>query len=154
MEKVIINSCEEFASYIGKEVGRSEWFEISQERINKFAEATNDHQWIHTDVERAKRESPYKSTIVHGYLTVSLLPYLWQEIVDVRNIRMLVNYGMDKMRFGIPVLTGKRVQLVAKVDNIQDLRGICKAEIEFRIDVEDEKKPALSGVATFLYYFV
>ncbi len=154
MEKLIINSYEEFASYLGKELGRSEWFTISQERINKFAEATNDYQWIHVDVERAKKESPYKSTIAHGYLTLSLLPYLWEQIVEVRNIKMLVNYGMDKMRYGVPVLTSTRVQLIAKLENIQNLRGICKAEIGFEIKLENERKPALTGVAAFLYYFI
>ncbi len=153
MGKLIINSYEEFASHLGEELGTSEWFEVTQERINLFADATSDHQWIHVDVERARRESPYKSTIAHGYLTMSILPYLWNQIVDVRNIRMLVNYGMDKMRFGIPVVTGKRVRLTASLTGIQDLRGICKAEITFVIEVENERKHALTGTATFLYYF-
>ncbi len=154
MAQLIINSYDEFASYVGKELGQSDWFEIGQERINLFADATADHQWIHVDVERAQRESPYKSTIAHGYLTVSLLPHLWDQIVEVRNIKMLVNYGMDKMRFGIPILTGSRVRLTAKLAGIQDLRGICKAEIAFVIEVENERKPALTGVAAFLYYFI
>lgn len=154
MSKLIINSYDEFAGHIGKELGRSEWFEITQERINLFADATDDHQWIHVDVERARAESPYKGTIAHGYLTLSLLPYLWAQIVEVRNIKMLVNYGMDKMRFGIPVPTGSKVRLTAKLDNITNLRGICKAEIAFEIEVENQRKTALTGVATFLYYFL
>ncbi len=81
MEKLVINSYEEFESYLGKELGISEWLEIDQDRINKFADATLDHQWIHVDVERAKQESPFKSTIAHGYLTLSVLPYLWQQII-------------------------------------------------------------------------
>ncbi len=153
MGKVIINSYDEFATHLGQELGHSEWFEVSQERINLFAKATDDYQWIHTDVERAKKESPYKGTIAHGYLTVSILPYLWNQIVEVRNLRMLVNYGMDKMRFGVPVPTGSRVQLTATLAGIQDLRGICKAEISFVIRVENERKPALTGIASFLYYF-
>ena len=100
MEKLVINSYEEFESYLGKDLGTSEWLEIDQDRINKFADATLDHQWIHVDVERAKEESPFKSTIAHGYLTLSILPYLWAQIIQVNNISMLVNYGMDKMRFG------------------------------------------------------
>src|SRR3712207_8758217 len=82
MEKLIINSYDEFATYLGKELGVSEWLEVSQERINQFADATLDHQWIHVDVERAKVESPYKSTIAHGYLTLSLLPYMWGQIIE------------------------------------------------------------------------
>ena len=109
MEKLVINSYEEFESYLGKDLGTSEWLEIDQDRINKFADATLDHQWIHVDVERAKEESPFKSTIAHGYLTLSILPYLWAQIIQVNNISMLVNYGMDKMRFGQAVITGSRV---------------------------------------------
>ncbi len=153
MSKLTINSYDEFASYAGKEIGQSDWFEITQERINLFADATEDHQWIHIDVERAKKESPYKGTIVHGYLTLSLLPHLWSQIVEVKNIKMLVNYGMDKMRFGVPVPTGSKVRLKTKLDGINNLRGICKAEIAFEIEVENQRKPALTGVATFLYYF-
>ena len=113
MEKVIINSYEEFEKLVGQQIGVSEWLEIPQERINQFADATLDHQWIHVDAERAKAESPYKSTIVHGYLTLSLLPYLWNQIIEVNNLKMMVNYGMDKMKFGQPVITGSRVRLVA-----------------------------------------
>ena len=117
------------------------------------SDATLDHQWIHVDVERAKKESQYQSTIAHGYLTLSLLPYMWDQIIEVNNIKMLVNYGMDKMRFGQPVITGSRVRLVTKLNNIQNLRGICKSEIEFRIEIEGQRKPALEGIASFLYYF-
>lgn len=153
MEKQIINSYEEFAAYVGKELGTSEWLKVDQERINKFADATLDNQWIHVDEERAKAESPYKSTIAHGYLTLSLLPYLWQQIVEVRNISMLVNYGMDKMRFGQAVVTGSRVRLKTKLHNIQNLRGICKTEVDIKIEIEGQRKPALEGIVTFLYYF-
>lgn len=151
--KTIINSYDEFATYIGKELGTSEWLKVDQDRINAFADATLDHQWIHVDVERAKEESPYKSTIAHGYLTLSLLPHLWDEIVEVNNLKMMVNYGMDKMRFGQPVITGSRVRLVTTLHDIQNLRGICKASIKFDIEIEGQRKPALSGIATFLYYF-
>ena len=153
MEKLIINSYDEFAAKLDMELGKSEWLEVDQERINMFADATLDHQWIHVDTEKAKVESPYKSTIAHGYLTLSLLPYMWEQIIEVRNIKMLVNYGMDKMRFGQPVITGSRVRLVTKLHNIQNLRGICKAEIDFKIEIEGQRKPALEGIASFLYYF-
>ena len=153
MEKLIINSYEEFAAHLGEQLGVSEWLEVSQERINQFADATLDHQWIHVDVERAKTESPYKSTIAHGYLTLSLLPYMWEQIIEVNNLKMMVNYGMDKMRFGKPVLTGSRVRLVASLAEIENLRGICKTSIKFQIEIEGDRKSALEGVATFLYYF-
>ncbi|MBR3091806.1 MAG: MaoC family dehydratase [Bacteroidaceae bacterium] len=153
MGKLIINSYDEFASHLGEQLGISEWLTVDQERINKFADATLDHQWIHVDVERAKVESPYKSTIAHGYLTLSILPYLWNQIIEVNNLRMMVNYGMDKMKFGQPVITGSRVRLVARLQGINNLRGICKAEIDFTIEIEGQRKPALEGIATFLYYF-
>ncbi len=153
MAQITVNSYDEFASYLGKELGKSDWIEVTQERINLFADATLDHQWIHVDTERAKTESPYKSTIAHGYLTLSLLPYLYRQVVDANNIKMLVNYGMDKMKFGTPVLAGKRVQLTCSLYNIANLRGTAKVEIKFRLDIEDEKKPALEGIATFLYMF-
>ena len=134
-------------------LGDSEWLKVDQKRINDFADATLDHQWIHVDEERAKKESPYKSTIAHGYLTLSLLPYMWNQIIEVNNLKMMVNYGMDKMRFGKPVLTGNSVRLSTTLNQIENLRGICKAQIGFKIEIENEKKPALEGEATFLYYF-
>ena len=94
MAKLVINSYDEFAAHLGQELGVSDWLQINQDRINLFAEATLDHQWIHVDVERAKEESQYHSTIAHGYLTLSVLPYLWQQIIEVNNIRMLVNYDL------------------------------------------------------------
>lgn len=153
MSKLIVNSYEEFAAFEGKELGASDWLLIDQERINLFADATLDHQWIHVDTDRAKKESPYQSTIAHGYLTLSLLPYLWSQIIEVNNIKMLVNYGMDKMRFGQAVVTGSKVRMVTKLHAISNLRGICKTEIDFKIEIEGQRKPALEGIATFLYYF-
>ena len=147
MAKLIINSYEDFASYLGKNLGVSDYIDIPQKRINLFADATLDHQWIHVDTERAKTESPFKTTIAHGYLTLSMLPYLWEQI------KMLINYGIDKMKFGQPVLSGQRIRLVADLHNIQNLRGVCKTEIKFSIEIEGEKKKALEGIAVFLYYF-
>ena len=144
MGKLVINSYDEFAAHLGEELGKSEWLQVDQNRINLFADATLDHQWIHVDVARAKEESPYKSTIAHGYLTLSLLPYMWDQIIEVNNI---------DMRFGQPVVTGSRVRLVTKLHNIQNLRGVCKTEIKFKIEIEGQRKPALEGIAAFLYYF-
>lgn len=153
MGKLIVNSYDELAARLGEKLGESEWLTVSQERINQFADATLDHQWIHVDTERAAAESPYKSTIAHGYLTLSLLPHMWGEIIEVNNLKMMVNYGMDKMRFGRPVPAGARVRLVASLASIDNLRGICKAGIKFQIEIEGECKPAIEGIATFLYYF-
>lgn len=153
MSKLIINSHEEFEKYVGQELGISDWLEVDQQRICDFADATLDHQWIHTDPERAKTDSPFGQTIVHGYLTLSLLPYLWQQIIEVNNLKMMVNYGMDKMKFGQAVLSGQSIRLTAKLESIANLRGISKVEIKFTIEIKDERKPALSGIATFLYHF-
>ena len=153
MALITVNSYDEFAAYLGKELGKSDWLLIDQDRINKFADATLDHQWIHVDTERAKTDSPYHSTIAHGYLTLSLLPHLYQEVIEARNIKMLVNYGMDKMKFWLPVLVGKRVRLSCMLYNIANLRGTAKVEIKFTLEIEDERKPALEGIATFLYMF-
>ncbi|MGN1353691.1 MAG: MaoC family dehydratase [Alloprevotella sp.] len=152
MEKLVINSYEDFASHVGQVLGTSDWLEVPQERINMFADATLDHQWIHVDTERAK-EGPFGQTIVHGYLTLSLLPYLWEQIIEVNNLKMMVNYGMDKMKFGQAVLSGQSIRLVAVLESIANLRGTVKAEIKFTIEIKDQRKPALTGVATFLYHF-
>lgn len=153
MEKVIVNSYEEFEQLLGKQIGVSDYVEVDQDRINLFADATLDHQWIHVDVERAKEESPYKSTIAHGYLTLSLLPHMWNQIIQVNNLKMMINYGMDKMKFGQPILPGQRIRLVTTLQSLQNLRGTAKAEIKFAIEIEGERKKAVEGIAIFLYYF-
>ena len=153
MEKLVINSYSEFESYIGKELGISNYHKITQEQINLFANATLDHQWIHTNPERASIESPYKSTIAHGYLSLSILPYLWTQIVEVNNLKMLVNYGIDKLKFNQAVLVGSEVRLHAKLKSLVNLRGISKAEIGVRLEIKGNPKPALDALLVFLYHF-
>lgn len=153
MKKSVISNYEEFAALLGQNIGISDYVQLTQERINQFADATSDHQWIHIDTERASRESPFGQTIAHGYLTLSMLPYLWNQIVEVKNLKMMVNYGMDKMKFGQAVKSGESIRLVADLYAIENLRGITKAQIRFSIDIEETGKKALTGIATFLYYF-
>ena len=143
MSKLIINNYEEFAAMLGKNIGVSDYVELSQERINMFADATLDHQWIHVNPEKAKTDSPFKTTIAHGYLTLSMLPYLWNQIIEVNNLKMMVNYGMDKMKFGQAVKSGESIRLVADLASIANLRGSAKAEIKFSIEIKDQKKKAL-----------
>lgn len=150
---ITINSYEEFKALEGQELGVSDYIQVDQDRINLFADATLDHQWIHVDVERAKTESPFKSTIAHGYLTLSLLPYMWEHSVTVNNVQRLINYGIDKMKFGQPVLTGGSVRLRTFLQSCVNLRGAVKCEIKFTIEIEGERKPALEGIAIFVYYF-
>ncbi len=153
MSKLIINSYEEFEQHVGQVLGESDYITVDQERINLFADATLDHQWIHVDTERAKVESPFKSTIVHGYLTLSLLPYLWNQIIEVNNLKMMINYGIDKMKFGQAVLSGQSVRLKTTLQSLTNLRGAVKAEIKFTIDIKETGKKALEGIAIFIYYF-
>jgi acyl dehydratase len=153
MSKLIINSYSDFEQYVGQELGVSDYVELSQERINLFADATLDHQWIHVDTEKATVESPFKSTIAHGYLTLSMLPYMWNQIIEVHNLKMMINYGIDKMKFGQAVLSGQSIRLRTTLQSLQNLRGVAKAEIKFKIEIKDQKKPALEGIAIFLYYF-
>jgi acyl dehydratase len=153
MNKTIIHNYEEFESLLGKEIGISEFVQITQEQINKFADATLDYQWIHTDQERAVRESPFKSTIAHGYLTVSLLTYLWYSIVDVRNVKMIVNYGIEKLRFQQPVLVNDKIRARVYLHDIRNLRGIAKVTVKIVVEIEGQSKPAYDALVTFLYHF-
>lgn len=153
MSTVIINSFEEYKIYEGKELGTSDYLKISQDRIQNFADATLDHQWIHLDQEKAKVESPFKTTIAHGYLTLSVLPYLWGQIVEVRNNKMMVNYGVENLKFIAPVPVDSNIRLKAGLKSIVDLRGVSKAVIDITIEVEGQRKPALKGDIVFLYHF-
>ncbi|MEI6681137.1 MAG: MaoC family dehydratase [Bacteroidota bacterium] len=154
MSKLVINSFAEFEQFIGKELGISDYLKITQEQINKFAEATMDHQWIHVDTERAKTESPYKTTIAHGYLNLSVLPFLWDQIIEVNNIKMLVNYGIEKLRFNQPVLVDNEVRVRAKLASIINLRGIAKAEVNVSLEIKDNRKTAFDATVVFLYHFI
>ena len=153
MNKVIINGYEDFQKYLGKEIGVSEYLTVDQQRINLFADATLDHQWIHTDEERCKNESPFGQTIAHGYLTLSLLPYLWDEIIQVNNLERLVNYGMDRMKFGQPVLSGQAIRLRTELVELANLRGAIKMSMHFVIEIRETGMKALNGASTFVYYF-
>lgn len=148
-----INSYEEFAAYEGKELGVSEWVQITQERINQFANATDDHQWIHVDVERCKTESPFGQTIAHGYLTISMIPLMWGQIIEVNNLERMMNYGMKDMRFGQPVLSGQSIRMKVSLDEIQNLRGAIKTNVKFAVEIQETGKKAVEGIATFIYYF-
>ena len=148
-----INSYEEFVAYEGKELGASEWVQISQDRINQFADATDDHQWIHVDVEKCKAESPFGQTIAHGYLTLSMIPLMWNQIIEVNNLERMMNYGMKDMRFGQPVLSGQSIRMKVSLDKIQNLRGAIKTNVKFVIEIQETSKKAVEGIATFIYYF-
>lgn len=153
MSKLIINGYEDFLPFLGKEMGTSGCVKIDQERINMFADATFDHQWIHVDPERAKTESPFGQTIAHGYLTLSLLPVLWSQIVEVNNVKSMINYGIDKMKFSQPVLSGQSIYLTTHLLECVNLRGAIKTTMKFTMYIEETGKKTLEGNCTFIYYF-
>lgn len=150
---LIIGSYEEFAAHLGQELGVSGWHKIDQAQINKFADATLDHQWIHIDAEKAATESPFKTTIAHGYLTLSLIPYLWKQIAEIHNLKMEINYGIESFKFGQAVLVDNEVRLKAKLKSIVNLRGTTKVIIEVVLEIKDQPKPAYVGDVMFLYHF-
>ncbi|HKJ30964.1 MAG TPA: MaoC family dehydratase [Balneolales bacterium] len=153
MDQVIISSHEDWVHYEGEELGASDYLKITQEQINQFAQATGDHQWIHTDVERAKTESPYKTTIAHGYLTVSLIPVLLGQIIQAQNTKMTVNYEIRNLRFNQPVFVNSEVRLQASVAEVKNLRGITKVTVKVKLEIKDQRKPAYTGSIVFLYHF-
>lgn len=153
MSRLLIQSHDEFATYEGKELGVSDYLKITQEQIDLFADATLDHQWIHTDPERAKKEGAFGGTIAHGYLTLSVIPHLWDQIVEFRNIKMMINYGIEKLKFNEPVRVNSEIRLRASLKSILNLRGITKFEVEVRLEIRDSEKPAFTGLLVFLYHF-
>ena len=148
-----INSYKEFAAYEGQELGASEWVLPPQERLNRFADATDDHQWIHVDVEKCKAESPFGQTIAHGYLTLSMIPLMWSQIIEVNNLERMMNYGIKDMRFGQPVLSGQSIRMRVSLNDIQNLRGAVRTNVNFIIEIQETGKKAVEGIATFIYYF-
>lgn len=153
MAKVIVGSFQEFEQYLGKDLGVSEYVKIDQARINQFAEATLDHQWIHTDAKRAETESPFKKTIAHGYLALSLVPYLWNQIAEINNIKMLINYGIEDLKFNQPVVVDSEVRLRVKLSSLVNLRGIAKTGLEAVLEIKDNPKPAFTATVVLLYHF-
>jgi acyl dehydratase len=154
MAKLVITSHDDFEKMVGQELGVSEFLTVTQDQINKFADATFDHQWIHVDEKRAQTEGAFGSTIAHGYLTLSLLPYMWDQIITVENTKMLVNYGIEAFRFNQPVLVNSRIRTRVKLNSISNLRGISKVKLDITMEIEGNKKPAFEGNVTFLYHFI
>lgn len=131
-----IASLTELHTLIGQEVAVSDWIEITQDRVNRFADATGDHQWIHLDVERAKRESPYGGTIAHGFLTLSLLPMFFEQSIVMRDVKMGVNYGTNKVRFPAPVPVGSRLRARIKLLSLEAFDG--GAQLVWHVTMERE----------------
>jgi acyl dehydratase len=128
--------------FAGQEIGHSEWVTIDQDRVNKFADATGDHQWIHIDVERAKRELPTKGTIAHGYLTVSLIPWLGAQIMKVDGVSRGINYGSNKVRFINMVPVGAKVRAKLKILNVDAKPSAKQITSEYTIEIQGQDRPA------------
>jgi len=141
----------ELADHVGESLGSSEWFTINQARVQAFADATEDHQWIHLDQERAK-SGPFGTTIAHGYLTLSLFPRLYREVVQLTGVGMTVNYGADKLRFTGPVPVGSKVRLSATLKSVEPKAGGQLATIGATIEVEGAERPAIVTDILFLLY--
>ena len=135
----------------GTVLGSSEWFEITQDRVNTFTDATDDHQWIHVDVERATRESPYGGPVGHGFLTLSLFVPMWAQVLLVTDTTMIVNYGLNKVRFPAPVPVGSKVRLTATLADVEEVKGGLQLTVGGVIDREGGDKPVcvLESVVRF-----
>ena len=149
----VITSIDDAKALIGKEVGLSDWAVIDQNRIDQFAEATTDHQWIHVDTERAARELPDGKTIAHGYLTLALIPALTGNFVEVRNMTRAINFGLNKVRFYTPLQVGARVRARATVLQARRRAGALLLTSEVRIEIENERKPACVAETLGMYFF-
>ncbi len=148
----LVDSIETAESLIGKDLGAADWLEITQERIDMFGEATNDKQWIHCDPVRAKTESPYGTTIAHGHLTMSLAPFMLQQIVDFR-AKMLVNPGVERVRLRTPVKCGDRIRMHAMLKNLRRLPdGGVRATIGIKFEIEGQERPAAFGDVLLVYF--
>ncbi|MEU3846588.1 MaoC family dehydratase [Micrococcus terreus] len=144
-------SFDEAKDLAGRDLGYTEWREVTQQMVDTFADATDDHQWIHVDPERAK-DGPFGAPIAHGFLTLSLIIPFWSELFDVTDVKTKVNYGLDKVRFTSPVKVGSRIRMKGVISDVQEVKGNgLHLVTDGTIEIEGEKRPAV--VATFLSRF-
>ncbi|HEY7547120.1 MAG TPA: MaoC family dehydratase [Blastocatellia bacterium] len=150
----IIEGIEELKKLVGQEIGTSDWIEVTQSRIDEFADATGDHQWIHVDVERAKTTSPFGNTIAHGFLTLSLLPLLASQTVKVEgNFKMGINYGLNRLRFPSPVVAGSHLRARFTLQSVEDISGGHQIVWAVTVEVEGAQKPSLVAEWVVRYYY-
>jgi acyl dehydratase len=152
MAAAVIDGLSSLKEWVGREIGVGEWMEITQERITKFAEVTEDRQWIHIDAERAKKESPYGTTIAHGFLTVSLLSRLVGGVVRIGGLRMAVNYGLNRVRFPAPVRAGAKIRARVVLAGLKELEGGSEAVFGVTVECEGGEKPCCVAEWVVRYY--
>jgi acyl dehydratase len=149
---VTVNGLDELKALAGTDLGHTGWLEITQERVNAFADATDDHQWIHLDRERAAA-GPFGGTIAHGYLTLSLIIPLLAELNEVRGVSMTINYGLNKVRFPAPVPVGSKIRLAAQLGAVEDAGvNAVQAIVDCTVEIEGGEKPACVAQAVYRYY--
>jgi acyl dehydratase len=136
-----VETLNDLASYVGKELGTSSWVDVDQDRINAFADATDDHQWIHVDAQRAK-DGPFGGTIAHGYLTLSLLIPMWTDILEVGDVQTMVNYGLNKVRFPSPVPSGSKIRARATLASFETIPGGAQLAVDILVERQGGDKPA------------
>ena len=149
----VISSFEELKALEGLEVGVSDWFQITQEQINQFADVTLDHQWIHVDVERAQQEMPGGTTIAHGYLTLSMIPAMTAGFLEITNLKMGINYGLNKVRFTSMVAVDSRIRARSVVQAVRQRSGAAQLIGETTVDIEGETKPACVVETVSFFHF-
>lgn len=143
----------ECSRFVGAGFGPGAWRRIDQQRIERFADASDDHQWIHCDAERARRESPHGTTIAHGYLTLALVPSLLAELVEIGGVASAVNVGIDELRFAAPVPSGAQIRLQGTLAGARSIAGKgVRVEFDLRVEVEGARKPALRARVVFAYF--
>ena len=148
-----IDSPDELKNHVGEEIGVTDWFLMTQERIQQFADATGDHQWIHVDVERSQRESPFKATIAHGFLTLSLLPQFMPQVLQFKGgLRMGINYGLNRLRFVSPVRAGARIRARFTLQSIKDFAGGVEIVYAVTVEGENSAKPICVAEWVVRYY--
>ena len=152
MAQTTVEGIEGVQSIVGQHMGYSDWVTITQEQVNQFAEATNDHQWIHVDPERAKAESPFGGPIAHGYLTLSLIIPMYSEVLTVTDAKMGVNYGLNKVRFPAPVPVGAKVRLTATLKDVEEVAGGLQVTIAGVIEAEGGSTPVCIAEPDFRVY--
>jgi acyl dehydratase len=153
MAPVILDTPDSLKQYLGKEIGVSEWLTVTQERIAQFAEATEDRQWIHLDRERAERESPYGTTIVHGFLTLSLISRFMKDVIQVRRgTGMTVNYGLNRVRFPAPVRAGSKIRARITLLNVKEVPGAYESIFSVTVESEGGEKPCCVAELIVRYY--
>ena len=146
-----IKGIEELKQLAGQELGSGDWHEVTQEQINQFADATGDHQWIHTDVERAKA-GPFGGPIAHGYYTLSIIPVLLRDVMSVEGMRMGINYGLNKLRFPAPVPIGSKIRANVKCASVEEVSGGLQGTFDVTVEVDGQDKPGCVAQVIYRYY--